>query len=256
MDIGSGKDLDEYGDIPYHLIDIADPGDEFNVYEFQRCFCEAFATIESNAKVPLLVGGTGLYLASVLDNYHLVEAPVDHVRRESLATMTLGELTDRLKELDPDLHNTTDLLDPQRTIRAIEIAESKNRDTQFSVMLPEFKPLIFGIAWERPVLRNRITIRLRDRLENGLLEEVERLHDEGVSWESLHNYGLEYRFVASYLKGELNRNDMYQKLNSAIHSFAKRQQKWFRRMERNGTVIHWLDGELDTFPQALKIIQA
>ncbi len=255
MDIGSGKDLDEYGDIPYHLIDILDPGDEFNVYEFQRRFCDAFALISSNAKLPLLVGGTGLYLASVLDAYDLVEAPVDHVLRESLETMTLNALTERLKELDPALHNTTDLLDPQRTIRAIEIVESKNQVNRFSVTLPEFEPVIFAIDWERSALRKRITKRLKDRLENGLIEEVEQLHIQGVSWETLHNYGLEYRFVASYLNKELNKNDMYQKLNSAIHAFAKRQQKWFRRMERNGTVIHWLDGEMDTFPQALEIIQ-
>ncbi len=255
MDIGSGKDLDEYGDIPYHLIDILDPGDEFNVYEFQRRFCDAFALISSNAKLPLLVGGTGLYLASVLDAYDLVEAPVDHVLRESLETMTLNALTERLKELDPALHNTTDLLDPQRTIRAIEIAESKNQVNRFSVTLPEFEPVIFAIDWDRSALRKRITKRLKDRLENGLIEEVEQLHIQGVSWETLHNYGLEYRFVASYLNKELNKNDMYQKLNSAIHAFAKRQQKWFRRMERNGTVIHWLDGEMDTFPQALEIIQ-
>ncbi|MBQ61167.1 MAG: tRNA (adenosine(37)-N6)-dimethylallyltransferase MiaA [Gammaproteobacteria bacterium] len=255
MDIGSGKDLDEYGDIPYHLIDILDPGDEFNVYEFQRRFCDAFALISSNAKLPLLVGGTGLYLASVLDAYDLVEAPVDHVLRESLETMTLNALTERLKELDPALHNTTDLLDPQRTIRAIEIVESKNQVNRFSVTLPEFEPVIFAIDWDRSALRKRITKRLKDRLENGLIEEVEQLHIQGVSWETLHNYGLEYRFVASYLNKELNKNDMYQKLNSAIHAFAKRQQKWFRRMERNGTVIHWLDGEMDTFPQALEIIQ-
>lgn len=256
MDIGSGKDLEEYGDTPYHMIDIADPGEEFSVYEFQRCFCDAFALIQSNARLPLLVGGTGLYLASVLDRYDFVEAPVDYALRESLASMTHKQLSDRLRVIDPDLHNTTDLLDPERTIRAIEIAESRNKKPRVSVALPELNALIFGIAWDRPLLRKRITKRLKERLGNGLVEEVEQLHRQGVSWESLYSYGLEYRFVAAYLKGELNRNDMYQKLNSAIHSFAKRQEKWFRRMERNGTVIHWLDGKLDTFQQALEIINA
>lgn len=259
MDIGSGKDLDEYGDIPYHLIDIVDPGYEFNVFEFQKHFFEAFSTIQQQDKLPLLVGGTGLYLDSILNQYQFTEVATNNELRAQLADKSHNELETRLKKLKPKLHNTTDLVDRDRLIRAIEIAEAEQGDNQFStrtpqIKLPSINPLIFGIKWDRPVLKNRITARLKQRMEHGLIEEVERLHQEGVSWASLHFYGLEYRFVAAHLQGELNKNDMFQKLNSAIHIFAKQQEKWFRKMERKDTVIHWLDGESDTLQQALDII--
>ena len=255
LDIGSGKDLDEYGDVPYHLIDIVDPGVEFNVYEFQKRFCEAFQSIQQDQKLPLLVGGTGLYLESVLRDYRFVEVPTNAPLRESLAPKNLDELTAHLIALNPNLHNTTDLLDRDRLLRAIEIAQAEKESNQPSITLPEIKPLIFGLRRDRPVLRQRITHRLKQRLEQGLIEEVERLHAEGVSWESLHFYGLEYRFLGAYLQGQLSRNDMYQKLNSAIHTFAKQQEKWFRRMERKGVQIQWLDGEQDVLKQALDYIK-
>ena len=256
MDIGSGKDLDEYGDTPYHLIDIVEPGYEFNVFEFQKRFCEAFSAIEHQQHLPLLVGGTGLYLESVLSQYQFTEVAVNAELRENLATQSHDELSAHLKTLNPNLHNTTDLLDRDRLIRAIEIAEAESQPQKLSVDLPTINPIIFGIKWDRAVLKARITERLKQRMNSGLIEEVERLHQEGVSWESLHFYGLEYRFVASFLKGEVNRNDMYQRLNSAIHTFSKQQEKWFRRMERKGTTIHWLDGQSDPYLQALEILES
>ncbi|UZE95481.1 tRNA (adenosine(37)-N6)-dimethylallyltransferase MiaA [Alkalimarinus alittae] len=254
MDIGSGKDLDEYGATPYHLIDIVDPGYEFNVFEFQKRFCDAFSVIQKKHHLPFLVGGTGLYLESVLCQYQFTEVPINTALRETLASQSDEALINRLKTLNPNLHNTTDILDRERLVRALEIAEAETRSQKPSVDLPTINPLIFGIKWDRAVLKQRITKRLKQRMDNGLIEEVERLHKEGVSWESLHFYGLEYRFVASYLKGELNKNDMFQKLNSAIHTFSKQQEKWFRRMERKGTTIHWLDGQADPHKEALEVI--
>ena len=254
MDIGSGKDLDEYGNTPYHLIDIVEPGYEFNVFEFQKRFCDAFATIEAQQHLPMLVGGTGLYLESVLSQYQFIEVPTNPTLREALAPQSNEQLVSRLKRLNPNLHNTTDLLDRDRLIRALEIVEAEAKTEKPSITLPDLKPIIFGIKWERSTLKKRITQRLKYRLDNGLIEEVERLNQEGVSWESLHFYGLEYRFVASYLKGEVNRNDMVQRLNSAIHTFSKQQEKWFRRMERKGTVIHWLEGDSDPYLDALEIL--
>lgn len=254
MDIGSGKDLEEYGDIPYHLIDIVEPGYEFNVFEFQKQFCETFSAIEQRQHLPLLVGGTGLYLESVLKQYQFTEVPANPTLREELATQTDQALTRRLKALNPNLHNTTDLLERDRLVRAIEIAEAETKSQKASIELPALNPLVFGIKWERSTLKTRITERLKQRMDNGLIKEVERLHQQGVSWESLHFYGLEYRFVASYLKGEVNRNDMFQRLNSAIHNFSKQQEKWFRRMERKGTTIHWLEGRSDPYLQAIEIL--
>ena len=254
MDIGSGKDLDEYGNIPYHLIDIVDPGYEFNVFEFQKCFCDAFREIQENDRLPMLVGGTGLYLESVLNEYHFTEVPTNPELRDELADFDHEALTVRLIALNPGLHNTTDLLDRDRLVRAIEIAEAEKISSKPSVKLPDITPLTFGIKWDRPVLRERITARLKQRIDQGLIEEVEGLHRQGVSWESLHFYGLEYRFVAAYLQGDLNKNDMFQKLKSAIHTFSKQQEKWFRRMERKGVEIIWLDGESDVLQQALKFM--
>ncbi len=251
MDIGSGKDLAEYGDVPYHLMDIVDPGYEFNVFQFQRRFLEADRAIRGHGKLPLLVGGTGLYLDSILNGYRLTPVPENPLLRKELAELPLEFLANRLREANPRLHNSTDLLDRQRLVRAIEIAEFK--ESTPPEPLPEFHPLILGIRWERSLLRERITLRLRQRLGEGLLEEVARLHDEGTSWEQLEFYGLEYRYVARHLQGELTRNDLFQKLNSAIHDFAKKQENWFRRMERHGAPIHWLDGA-DPLPEALKIV--
>ncbi|HEY4745496.1 MAG TPA: tRNA dimethylallyltransferase, partial [Desulfuromonadaceae bacterium] len=202
----------------------------------------------------ILCGGTGLYLDAALRGYRLVEVPEDAQLRAGLAEKDDAELAATLRELRPDQHNTSDLTDRNRTIRAIEIACHEARHRAATEPWPEIRPLVIGIRWERGELRRRITERLRQRLEGGMIQEVERLHDNGVSWERLDYYGLEYRFVGAYLRGESNRNDLFQKLNSAIHDFAKRQETWFRRMERNGVAIHWVEGAEDPVGEAREII--
>ncbi|MBU1205337.1 MAG: tRNA (adenosine(37)-N6)-dimethylallyltransferase MiaA [Proteobacteria bacterium] len=251
MDIGTGKDLEEYGSVPYHLIDIVDPGYEFNVFEFQRRFREAFQEIQARGHLPLLVGGTGMYLDSVLRGYELIEVPENLPLRQKLAALAVENLAARLRQINPKLHNTTDLLDRNRLTRAIEIAEFQ-REAQNVPPLPELSLLVFGIKWEREALRRRITQRLKERLNQSLIEEVARLHYTGIPLEILEFYGLEYRFVAQYLKGVWNKNDMFQKLNSAIHQLAKRQETWFRRMERQGIAIRWVDGDKDPAGAILK----
>jgi tRNA dimethylallyltransferase len=245
MDIGTGKDLEEYGSVAYHLIDIVDPGYEFNVFEFQRRFLEAFTGIQSRGRIPLLVGGTGMYLDAALRGYRLLEVPENPKLRKELTALSIENLAARLKGANPKLHNTTDLLDRERLTRAIEIAEFSGERDQDLPLLPELEPIVFGLRFDRRTLRQRITQRLRERLNRGMIEEVQGLLKKGVSLETLEFYGLEYRFVAQFLKGELTRNDMFQKLNSAIHQFAKRQETWFRRLERQGILIHWVDGSAD-----------
>lgn len=255
MDIGTGKDLDEYGEVPYHLIDILEPGEEFSVFAFQRLFLEAFGEICGRGRLPLLCGGTGMYLDAALRRYRMREVPEDAAWRDSLAGVSDGELASRLREYRPGQHNSTDLLDRRRTIRALEIARFQASQGDDDEPFPDLRPLVIGIRWERSELRRRITERLRRRLESGMLEEVRRLHDSGVAWERLDSYGLEYRFVGMFLRGELNRNDLFQRLNSAIHDFAKRQETWFRRMERNGVAITWVAGEGDPLAEARGVIR-
>jgi tRNA dimethylallyltransferase len=252
MDIGTGKDRSEYGEVPCHLIDIVPPGYEFNLFEFQRRFLDCFADIRKRGGVPILVGGTGMYLEAVLKGYRLAEVPENPTLRAEIAGLSADALAERLKHAATRLHNTTDLLDRNRLVRAIEIAEYER--THPPEPLPDIRALVFGIRWERETLRRRITTRLKDRLALGMIEEVAGLHASGVPWEALEFYGLEYRFIARHLKGELNRNDMIQKLNSAIHDFAKRQETWFRRMEKNGIGIHWLDGNGDPLAEALCVM--
>ena len=254
MDIGTGKDLAEYGDTPCHLIDVLDPAEEFSLFKFQQLFHAAFDDIRGRGRLPVLCGGTGLYLEAVLKGYELLEVPENPLLRAELAGQPLETLTKRLRACSDRLHNTTDLIDRCRLMRAIEIAEF--RVGHAPVPLPELKPCIFGMRWPREILRRRITMRLKERLAQGMIEEVERLHATGITWERLDFFGLEYRFIARYLRGELQRNDMVQKLNSAIHDFAKRQETWFRRMERNGTTIHWLDGAGNPEAEALRVLEA
>ncbi len=255
MDIGSGKDLHEYGQIPYHLIDILDAGAEFSVFEFQRRFLAAVADISTRQAVPILCGGSGLYLDAVLRGYRMIEVPKNDALRSELAVKSDAELAEELWRLKPTLHNSTDLLDRERTVRAIEIARGELTIHSSDPPQPVVHSVVIGIQWEREALRERITIRLKDRLENGLIEEVEFLHAGGIAWERLDYYGLEYRYVGSYLRGAINRNDLFQKLNSAIHDFAKKQGNWFRRMERHGVAINWIDGREDQFAQAQAIIK-
>jgi len=245
MDLGTGKDLAEYGEIPHHLIDIADPGSEFSLFAFLRAFAEAFGEIQARGRQPLLVGGTGLYLDAVLQGYRLLEVPENPRLRAELAPLDQNQLRERLLELRPRQHNRSDLEERTRVIRAIEVATAERDGTGRPVELPAFSPRVFGLSWPRDQLRRRITRRLKERLAAGMIEEVARLHAAGISWDALDFYGLEYRFVARHLQGEYNRNDLTQKLASAIHQFAKRQETWFRRMEKQGVAITWVDATGD-----------
>ncbi len=251
LDIGSGKDLEEYGTIPYHLIDVVDPGYGFSLFDFVHAFGQAFCEIRGRGRLPILAGGTGLYLDAVLRGYELVTVTENRALRLELDRLSLDALRKRLRALRPQQHNTSDLDDRCRLLRAIEIAEGERQADAQPLALPPLTPLVFGLRWPRDLLRQRITKRLRERLDHGLIEEVVTLHEAGVSWETLDYYGLEYRFVARHLQGQLNRNDLFQKLNSAIHQFAKRQETWFRRMERQGVAIHWLNGEGDSVAELL-----
>jgi tRNA dimethylallyltransferase len=255
MDIGSGKDLHEYGDLPYHLIDVLEPGDEFSVFAFQRHFLEAFEDISARGRLPLLCGGTGLYLDAVLRGYRMREVPENRPLRAELERKGLDELAALLRELRPEQHNTSDLLERGRTIRAIEIARFERDQPATDDDWPELRPLVIGIRWERGELRRRITERLRLRLDTGMIDEVRRLHDAGVAWERLDYYGLEYRYIGAFLQGSLSRNDMFQRLNSAIHDFAKRQENWFRKMERNGVSINWVEGAGDPQEESREVIR-
>jgi len=255
MDIGSGKDLHEYGSIPYHLIDILDAGEEFSVFEFQRRFLKAFADITARGNTPILCGGSGMYLDSALRGYQMTEVSRNESLRNELATKSDIELGNELRRLRPLQHNSTDLLERERTIRAIEIALAQKAGNSVCERPPALRTNVIGINWERSLLRQRITNRLRERLESGMVEEVQRLHEAGIPWERLNYYGLEYRYVGTYLQRGINKNDLFQKLNSAIHNFAKRQMNWFRRMEQHGIVIRWIDGEGDQLAQACAFIQ-
>ncbi len=245
LDIGSGKDLAEYGTTPYHLIDIVDPGSEFSLFDFVQEFKRVYCEVVSRMRLPVLAGGTGLYLDAVLRGYQLVQVRENLSLRQELEQFEVAALVERLRRLRPELHNTTDLTDRERLTRAIEIAEGERQPAAEAIELPDLSPRVFGLRWQRDRLRQRITQRLRQRLDNGMIEEVESLHAAGVAWETLDNFGLEYRFVARYLQGMINRNDLFQQLNSAIHQFAKRQDTWFRRMQRQGVDICWLDAEKD-----------
>lgn len=244
MDIGTGKDIAEYAidgkSIPYHLIDIVDPGTEFNVFEYQRAFLNAYNKVKVENNIPILCGGTGMYLDAVINGYNLIKVERDEKLRAGLADKSNEELAEMLKALRP-LHNSTDTIDRDRLIRAIELAVHANDKVPEEDRFPKFDVQIFGLRLERTILKERITIRLKDRLKNGMIEEVKELLEQGISSEQLEFYGLEYRLVTQYLAGKLNYNDMYQKLREAIYQFARRQEKWFRRMERKGTVITWLD---------------
>lgn len=254
LDIGSGKDLDEYQDIKHHLIDIVDPGYEYNIFDFQQNVIDAYQEITNKNKLAIMAGGSALYVDSILKGYRLIEVPENIALRASLATLSHDDLVNKLQKLKPNLHNTTDLIDRDRLVRAIEIAQGEHDAQGSHNDFPDLKPLIFAIRWPREVIRQRITERLKVRMEQGLIEEVAQLHAQGVSWETLYFYGLEYRFIAQHLQGQLSKNDCFQKLNSAIHQFSKKQDTWLRRLERNGTNIHWLDGDKDVLAQAVKIV--
>ncbi len=250
MDIGSGKDQDDYVVdgmlVPYHLVDIVDPGYEYNVYEYQQDFFKAYNHILSRGKQPILCGGTGLYIEAVISGYRFSEVPVNDELRMELSYLTMAELTEKLTSIRP-LHNTTDTADRNRLVRAIEIAmHNQDSDTGSDDGLQSLDPILFGISFERSELRERISNRLKQRIEEGLTKEIELLLDKGLQPEQLTFYGLEYRYVTQYVTGEIRRDEMTRKLNTAIHQFAKRQMTWFRRMEKKGHKIHWIDGRLSS----------
>lgn len=253
MNIGTGKDLEDYTVegkiIPSHLIDIANPGTEYNVFQFQSDFQEARNSIISRGKTPLMCGGTGLYLESVLLGYNLVEVPLNETLRQYLASFSNEELITRIASYRP-LHNTTDILDRDRLIRAIEIESFKNQNINKLAQVDFRQTPVFGIRFDRKIIRERITARLTQRLNEGMPEEVQHLLDRGLTREQLTFYGLEYKYVTLYLTGELSYNEMFTLLNTAIHQFAKRQMTWFRRMENKGIKIIWLEGD-DGFPANL-----
>ena len=255
MDIGTGKDLDEYiidnSSIQYHLIDIAEPAEEYNLYRFIQDFNNAFNKINKKNKLPFLVGGTGLYLSSILQNYYLKESVKSKERIEELESLSEKDLQKILLRLNPRQHNITDLINKDRIIKAILIEEST--DQKMYKQRDLITSLNIGIKLEREEIKKRITARLKKRLNEGMIEEIEKLIDMGISNEKLSFLGLEYKYVALYLNEELNYNDMFQKLNSAINNFAKRQMTWFRKMERERVVINWFNPE--DFDQILKFIE-
>lgn len=245
MDIGTGKDLDEYklpsGNIPCHLVDIRDAGEEYNVYHFQNDFIVAFNSIIAAGNKPILCGGTGMYVESVIRGYQLPDAPVDPEYRKSLEPFSDDELAERLAGLIK-LHNHTDTETRDRLVRALEIQEFRLQHPDEFTHLPPMRHLIIGLRSDRQVVVERIGIRLRQRLENGMIDEVQRLLDNGVPKERLLKYGLEYKHLARYLtEPDYSYEQMYENLYTDIRRFSKRQMTWFRRMERNGVVIHWLD---------------
>ncbi|MGD1008440.1 MAG: tRNA (adenosine(37)-N6)-dimethylallyltransferase MiaA [Ignavibacteriaceae bacterium] len=254
MDIGTGKDLNDYNVngniIKYHLIDIVDPQDEFNLFLFKKYFNESFMKIIEEGKLPFLAGGTGLYLSSILQNYKLHKVNFESERYPELNSKKLPELQSILSALSTKLHNTTDLLDKERVIRAIIVTEDKKA---INVDEIEIDSLIIGVLPPRDIIKQRITERLKYRLQNGMIEEVKKLIENGISFEKLNFFGLEYRYICLYLAKELNYNNMYQKLNNAIHNFAKRQVTWFRKMEKEGVKINWIDSA--DFDKAEKIIR-
>lgn len=244
MDIGTGKDLGEYvvdgKPIPYHLIDIVDAGYKYNVFEYQRDFLKAFESVNQRGHLPILCGGTGLYIEAVLNGYKLLAVPDNQLLREQLATKTLDELTSILSGYKT-LHNQTDVDTVKRAIRAIEIEAYYQTHEEETVEYPELKSLIIGVGIDREVRREKITKRLKARLNEGMIDEVKMLLDSGVQPGDLIYYGLEYKFVTNYLLGKLTFDELFTQLEIAIHQFAKRQMTWFRGMERRGFTIYWLD---------------
>lgn len=245
MDIGTGKDLDDYGDVPYHLIDIAEPGSKYNLFQYQHDFLNAYEDITGRGVVPILCGGTGLYIEAVLKGYQLAPVPENKALRASLEGKSLAELTEMLVELKrkngSNMHNKTDVDSAQRAIRAIEIETFNGENPQQGAEIPPIESVIIGVDIDREERRRKITRRLKQRLETGMVEEVRALLDSGIPAEDLIYYGLEYKFVTEYIIGKTTYDEMFRQLEIAIHQFAKRQMTWFRGMERRGFTIHWID---------------
>ncbi|WP_372774171.1 tRNA (adenosine(37)-N6)-dimethylallyltransferase MiaA [Mangrovibacterium sp.] len=258
MDLGTGKDYADYTvdgiQIPYHLIDIVDAGYEYNVFEYQNDFLNVHADVCSRGKFPVLCGGSGLYLEAVLKNYRLIQVPLNEDLRTELESKNLVELTEILKSYKTVLHNNSDIETKKRAIRAIEIEAYLVDNPEVDRKMPELNSLVVGVKYDRLSRRRRITERLTQRLDEGMLSEVQTLLDSGLTPEQLTYYGLEYKYLTLHLTGELTFDEMFRGLETAIHQFAKRQMTWFRRMERQGTQIHWLDGYMP-LPEKLERIK-
>lgn len=248
MDIGTGKDLADYEGVPYHLIDICEPGTKYNLFQYQQDFFDAYNNIIGRGKTPILCGGTGLYIEAVLKGYQLSPVPQNPELRQQLEGKSLAELTEMLRTLKAEngstMHNTTDVDSCQRAIRAIEIEEYNRLTPMPKRELPPIDSLIIGVNIDREERRKKISRRLKARLEEGMIDEVKGLLAEGIPAEDLIYYGLEYKFVTEYVTGKTTYDEMYTRLEIAIHQFAKRQMTWFRGMERRGFTIHWIDALL------------
>ena len=263
MDIGTGKDLADYMvdgyQIPYHLIDIREPGTKYNLFEYQQDFYDAYQDIRGRRAVPILCGGTGLYIEAVLKGYKLSPVPQNQKLRDALEGKSLAELTEMLTALKAkagsNMHNTTDVDSCQRAIRAIEIETYNIEHPTPRRELPPVDSIIIGIDIDRELRREKITRRLKVRLEEGMVDEVKALLDEGIPAEDLIYYGLEYKFVTEYLTGQTTYDEMFTRLEIAIHQFAKRQMTWFRGMERRGFKINWIDATLPMEEKVSQIIQ-
>ena len=271
MDIGTGKDLDDYilnemrgtrceVRIPYHLIDICEPGTKYNLFQYQQDFYDAYQNIVSRGVTPILCGGTGLYIEAVLKGYKLSPVPQNPELRATLEGKSLDELTLMLKELKAqtgsNMHNTTDVDSCQRAIRAIEIETYNLKHPMPRRELPAVPSLIIGVNIDRELRREKITRRLKARLDEGMVDEVRRLLNEGIPAEDLIYYGLEYKYLTEYVIGRLSYDEMFRQLEIAIHQFAKRQMTWFRGMERRGFTIHWIDATLPMDEKVNLILRA
>ena len=247
MDLGTGKDYSDYvingKQVPYHLIDIADAGYKYSVFEFQTDFLKAYSEVKARGNMPILCGGTGMYIDAVVKGYKLMKVPINDELRAELEAMTDQALEARLNALKT-VHNRSDFDTRKRLIRAIEIEQYQKEHEVEVVAYPRINNIYFGILVDRTTRRERITDRLHARLKAGMVEEVQALIDGGVPVETMLFYGLEYKFIAMYILGQITYDQMVEQLNFAIHHFAKRQMTWFRKMERDGNTIHWIDGLL------------
>ncbi len=247
MDIGTGKDYNDYAinntKINYHLIDIVRPDQEFNLFMFKELFAITFSDIISRNKLPFLVGGTGLYISSIIQNYDLKKADFNSSRINELEQMEIEDLRNLLLKLNSQIHYKRDLFSKERVIKTILVAEAKEGLKYF----PKINSLVLGVNMNRDEIKKRITERLKKRLDEGMVDEVKRLLESGITFERLASFGLEYKFISMHLQGKLNFDEMFKKLNTTIHQFAKRQMTWFRKMEREGVKIEWLNGaDFDT----------
>ena len=265
MDIGTGKDLQDYHierdgmviDVPCHLVDICNPGEKYNIFEYQTDFLNVWQNIQERGALPILCGGSGLYVESVIRNYNLSPVPKNDALRQELQSKSMTELTEilmRLKKLNnSDMHNKTDVDSPQRAIRAIEIEQYNSEHTTEDRTFPVIDTVVFGVDIPREFRREKISSRLKNRIDEGMVDEIRRLLSQGVEPDDLIYYGLEYKYVTEYVIGRRSYDDMLSELETRIHQFAKRQMTWFRGMERRGIKIHWIDAMLPMEDKVKKI---